>query len=199
MTSFETDSEALPRNAMATASGCVALCVAITGSLGSVYLSTGLGLKACPLCFYQRSFMMAAAVSLLVSLWLDGTRSIRSFFVALPFASAGLGVAIFHECLVLSGTLECPAAIFGWGDGPTQSLVVFSVLTALCLFGAFLNRLSSKRVGLASILAVTLIGFAVAWACIASAPPIPPPPTQPYDGAKQLFDICRPPFIKTSN
>lgn len=183
----------------ATACGWIALAVATMGSLGSVYLSIGLGLKACPLCFYQRSFMMAAAVSLLVSFWLDGVRSTRLCIVALPFAVAGLGVAMFHEYLVLSGKLECPPALFGWGDGPLQSLAVFSLLTAVCLVGAFFYRHSSARQGIPSILAATFLGVGVAWACIASAPSLPSTPAQPYDPVRQPFDMCRPPFVKASN
>lgn len=171
-----------------------ALGVGLLGSAGSVYLSTGLGLKACPLCFYQRSFMMAAAVSLATSLWLDGLRSPRACLVTLPFAWAGLGVAGFHEYLVLSGKLECPPALFGWGDGPIQSLAVFAVLTAICLAGAWGSRRTAARQGLPTILCAALVGLGLAWACIASAPPLPPRPAQPYVPAKQPFDMCRPPF-----
>ncbi|MCA9013213.1 MAG: disulfide bond formation protein B [Planctomycetaceae bacterium] len=195
----DTNSITSSRRSFATATGWIALGVATMGSVGSVYLSIGLGLKACPLCFYQRSFMMAAAISLLVSFWLDGVRSFRLCLVALPFAAAGLGVAMFHEYLVLSGKLECPPAVFGWGDGPIQSLAAFSVLTAVCLMGAFLNRHSSERQGLPSIIASILVGVGVAWACIASAPSLPPTPAQPYDAVKQPFDMCRPPFVKASN
>lgn len=173
--------------------GVLTLGVALLGSIGSVYLSIGLGLKACPLCFYQRSFMIAATVSLASALWLDGFRKPRACLVALPFAWAGLGVAAFHEYLVLSGKLECPPALFGWGDGPTQSLAVFTMLTALCLAGAWASR-RTPRQGLPAIIGAAFIGAGVAWACIASAPPLPPRPAQPYDPAKQPFDMCRPPF-----
>lgn len=192
------DTESPSRSGLATFSGLLAFGLAMIGSLGSVYLSIGLGLKACPLCFYQRSFMMAAAVSLLMSFWLDGVRSTRSCFVALPFAWAGLGVAAFHEYLVLNGKLECPPALFGWGDGPAQSLAVFCVLTAVCLSGAIANRCNSAKQGIPSILVAILVGVGVAWSCIASAPPLPPTPIQPYDSSKQPFDMCRPPFVKPS-
>src|SRR5258706_8700753 len=33
--------------------------IALIGVVGSLYLSLGLELKACPLCFYQRAFIMA--------------------------------------------------------------------------------------------------------------------------------------------
>ena len=36
------------------------LILSCVASAGSLYLSIGLGLKACPLCFYQRSFAIAA-------------------------------------------------------------------------------------------------------------------------------------------
>lgn len=192
------DTENTSRSTFATISGVLAFGVAMVGSVGSVWLSIGLGLKACPLCFYQRSFMMAVAVNLLMSLWLDGVRSTRSCFVAMPFAWAGLAVAAFHEYLVLTGKLECPPAMFGWGDGPAQSLGVFCVLTAVCLAGAFTNRGNSSMQGLPSILVASFIGVGMAWACIASAPPLPPTPAQPYDSSKQPFDMCRPPFVTPS-
>ncbi len=198
MMSSDNDTKIPAHSAFVAGTGLLAFGVAMLGSLGSVYLSIGLGLKACPLCFYQRSFMMAAAVSLLMSFWLDGVRSTRSCFVALPFAWAGLGVAAFHEYLVLSGKLECPPALFGWGDGPAQSLAVFCGLTALCLAGAFANCRTSARQGLPSILVAILVGVGVAWACVASAPPLPPTPAQPYDSSRQPFDMCRPPFVQRS-
>lgn len=198
MMNSDSDTKNPSCSAFSSISGLLAFGVAIVGSLGSVYLSIGLGLKACPLCFYQRSFMMAAAVSLFMSFRLDGIRSTRACFVALPFASAGLGVAVFHEYLVLFSRLECPAALFGWGDGPAQSLAVFCVLTAVCLVGVFANCCNAARQGLSSILGAILVGVGVAWACIASAPPLPPTPILPYDLSKQPFDMCRPPFVKSS-
>lgn len=199
MTNSDNDTKNPSDTTFATVSGLIALGMATMGSVGSVYLSIGLGLKACPLCFYQRSLMIVTAVSLLTSFWLDGVRSTRLCFVALPFAWAGLGVAMFHEYLVLSGKLECPPALFGWGDGPIQSLAVFCVLTGVCLVGAFVNRRSSARQGLPSIMVAILVGGGVAWACIASAPSLPPTPAQPYDVLMQPFDTCRPPFVKASN
>jgi disulfide bond formation protein DsbB len=170
------------------------LVVAVLGAAGSVYLSVGLGLKACPLCFYQRSFVIAAALVLALSLWLDALGSARACVVALPLASAGLGVAIFHEYLVAIGKLECPPALLGWGDGPIQSLSVFTVLTAGCFVGTWSARRAEGRGALLIILAAVLLGLGAAWACIASAPPLPPSPTQPYDPVRQPFDMCRPPF-----
>jgi hypothetical protein len=36
----------------------------------------------------------------------------------LPLAVAGLGVALFHEYLELTGKLECPSGVMGVGTAP---------------------------------------------------------------------------------
>lgn len=172
----------------------LALALAIVAAGGSVYLSVRLGLKACPLCFYQRSFAIGAVLVLVMMLWLDGLRSSRAVLVTLPLAVSGLGIAAFHVYLVLTGKLECPPALFGWGDGPQQSLVVFSALTLVCLGGAISARKVESRGALVRMAAAVLLGAGAAWASIASAPPLPPTPKQPYDAIKQPFDMCRPPF-----
>ena len=46
----------------------LALLVALVASIGSVYLSVGMDLKACPLCFYQRSFAFGLTALLAVGL-----------------------------------------------------------------------------------------------------------------------------------
>ena len=171
-----------------------ALALVAVAAGGSLYLSLGLGLKACPLCFYQRSFALAAVLVLAMQLGLEGLRSTYACLVSLPLAASGLGVAAFHVYLVQTGKLECPPALFGWGDGPLQSLAVFAALTSVCLAGAWTTRRAARRGGLLAAVAAVLIGAGAAWACIASAPPLPPAPTQPYDAAKQPFDMCRPPF-----
>lgn len=168
------------------------LAAAATG--GSLYLSLGLGLKACPLCFYQRSFAIAAVLVLGMLLWLDGIRSSRACLVDLPLAVSGLGVAAFHVYLVQTGKLECPPALFGWGDGPLQSLAMFAALSLACLAGAWSSRYAQRGGGMLAVVAAMLLGAGAAWACVASAPPLPPTPKQPYDTVKQPFDTCRPPF-----
>lgn len=170
------------------------LALAAVAAGGSVYLSLGLGLKACPLCFYQRSFAIAAVLVLAMLLWLDGLRSSRACLVALPLSACGLGVAVFHVYLVQVGKLECPPALFRWGDGPMQSLAIFAALTMVSFAGAWSVRLSEQRGGFPVIMSAVLIGVGASWACIASAPSLPPTPVQPYDPAKQPFDMCRPPF-----
>src|SRR5437588_24591 len=73
-----------------------ALAVAVLGTVGSLLLSLGLGLKACPLCFYQRTFMMSVMAVLGMGLVLGSERPGRLCLLALPLAVAGLGVAMFH-------------------------------------------------------------------------------------------------------
>ena len=67
-----------------------ALVLAIAGTIGSLFLSLFMGLKACPLCFYQRTFIMAAAV-LAISLIVDRGRAATRCLLILPLAIGGLG------------------------------------------------------------------------------------------------------------
>ncbi len=165
-----------------------ALVLAIAGTLGSLFLSLGMGLKACPLCFYQRTFIMAAAAVLLIGLAVDRTRPALFCLLSLPLALAGLGVATFHEYLVITDVLECPKALLGLGTAPAQSLAVFSALTVSVLAGAW----SGERKGAFGLAIV--VGVVMAWASIASSPPLPPVPKTPYDPVKQPLDMCRPVF-----
>jgi len=162
-------------------------CIAVAGSL---YLSLGMKLKACPLCFYQRSFAMGTAAVLLIGM-LAG-RSHRGVLLPLvvPMVIGGLGVAIFHVCLEFGGKLECPSGVWGLGSAPMQSLAIYIVLTLAVAEGIQQSRRLGERVGLISLLGVVL-GVLLAWGSIASVPPMPPTPTKAYDSPP---DICRPPY-----
>src|SRR5436190_1735483 len=98
-----------------------ALLVALAGLAGSLFLSLGMNLKACPLCFYQRTFAMSVVAVLGMGLFTGG-RSGRLGLLTLPLAVAGLGVAVFHVYLETAGKLECPQGLLGWGSAPRQSL-----------------------------------------------------------------------------
>ncbi|MGE5192026.1 MAG: disulfide bond formation protein B [Deltaproteobacteria bacterium] len=163
-----------------------ALIVAQAGTAGSLFLSVGMGPKACPLCFYQRTFIMAAAAVLGVGLLADRGRAALFCLLCLPLALAGLGVAGFHEYLVVTGVLECPKALFGFGTAPAQSLGVFAALTVAVAAGA------ERRARV--IAAAIVVGGPMAWSSIASSPPLPPAPKAPYDVEKQPLDMCRPVF-----
>jgi disulfide bond formation protein DsbB len=154
-------------------------------------LSVGMGLKACPLCFYQRTFVMGVVAVLGIGV-LTGQRHRGVLnLLALPLTVAGVGVAVFHEYLELTGKLECPAGVLGIGTSPQQSLAALTVLLVLVVVGV----VRSGNVGDFHLLAAgaaVVLGLLLAWAAVVSAPPMPPPPTKAYETP---LDICRPPFL----
>jgi disulfide bond formation protein DsbB len=170
------------------------LLVAAAGTAGSLWLSLGMGLKACPLCFYQRSFVMAVLATLVVGLVVDRARSGLLCLLSVAPACAGLGVAAFHVYLELAEVLECPRALLGLGSAPMQSFAMFVVLVLTTASGAWSGR-STTRPGsvalLGALLGAALLGGALALACVRSAPPLPPAPTAAYDPVKQPLDTCR--------
>src|SRR5262249_24775068 len=127
------DSRAAPRVAWTWA----ALAVAVVATAGSLYLSMGMGLKACPVCFYQRAFVMGVVGVLVMGLVTGAEWGAALLGLsALPLAVGGLGVAGFHVYLEGAGKLECPRGLFGLGTAPEQSLAALALLTAVLLAGA---------------------------------------------------------------
>src|SRR5262245_9773959 len=130
------------------------LVVALGALGGSLWLSVGMSLKACPLCFYQRSFVMGVVAVLGVGL-LTGKRHWGVLnLLALPLAVAGFGVALFHEYLELTGKLECPGGVLGIGSAPQQSLAALTVLLALVVLGVVRGRNAGECPAAASVVAV---------------------------------------------
>ena len=162
--------------------------LAVCGVAGSLWLSLGMNLKACPLCLYQRAFMASAAAVLVLGLLTEIRKSRILPLLALPATFAGLGVAVFHEYLELTGKLECPAGLFGIGSAPQQSVAVFLILAAALLIPFMRpgNGVKPWQVAVAAVL-----GVMIALGTIKSAPPMPAAPTKPYD---QPLEICRPPY-----
>src|SRR5687768_16001288 len=151
-----------------------ALGVAFLTLLGSLYLSMGMGLNACPLCFYQRTFIMSVIAVIGGGKFLRlavpaGTLSL----LALPLALGGLGVALVHTNLVRTEVLACPNGIFGLGPAPYQSLAAFIIVTALLIAGAVKSGISPVQSGPRS---VVMLGIGVAFTALAllSSPPAPP-------------------------
>ncbi len=163
----------------------VAALLAIAASAGSVWLSAGLKLKACPLCFYQRSFAMAAAGILTIGLLARSAPRGLLCVLALTPAVTGFGIAAFHVWLELSGRLECPAGLFGLGSAPQQSAAMLGLLMMTVAAGAWRSRMPGAAVS------AVAAGLVFAWASIISAPPLPPAPAKAYDTP---LDMCRPPF-----
>lgn len=170
----------------------VALFLALLATGGSLFLSLVLGLQACPLCFYQRSFAMSVFAVLLIGLSTKQTPPALLSLLAFPLAVAGLGVAIFHEYLVWTGVLECPKGIFGLGTAPAQSLVLFALLAPVLAIGA-ISKTPERNRRIAGTTGAGALGLVLAWSSIASSPPLPSAPTAPYDPVKQPLDMCRPP------
>lgn len=163
-----------------------ALAIASIALAGSLWLSLVMELKACPLCFYQRSFVMGVVAILGIgSLCAARHRRILPV-LALPLAVAAFSTAVFHVRLELTGILECPAGIFGIGTAPGQSAAITGLLTVVLALGAF----RSGERALAS-LAGGVLGVMLSWAAIASAPPAPAPPAAPHAAP---LETCRPPY-----
>ena len=166
----------------------VALAVAAVGAVGSLWLSMGMGLKACPLCLYQRAFILATVGVLTVGLFAESRHTGLVNALALPAATGGFGVAAFHEYLELTGKLECPAGVLGWGTAPQQSLVVFGVLVMVLLIPLlWRHRTSSPALAALGL----VLGLLFALGTVQSAPPMPAPPDSPYE---HPLDMCRPPY-----
>lgn len=169
----------------------LALAVSLIALIGSLYLSMGLNLKACPLCLYERTFMMGLVGVLTIGVIRPRDAS-PGFLVllALPLAIGGLGVAAFHVFLELTSVLECPAGLLGIGTAPQQSLAAYVIISVL--IGCALTRCSKGTGSIVAGLGAVVLGVLFAGACIKSAPPLPPTPSEPY--AKPM-DGCRPIFV----
>lgn len=165
----------------------------LLGTAGSLYLSVGMKLRACPLCFYQRSFVMAVFTVYLMAAWAGIQPSATWATLAWPLGVAGMGVAAFHEWLVLKRVLECPKGVGGLGSAPLQSLLMFLVLVILLAVHALAGATDGAwfSLGLGFVVGLVLAGTSI-W----SSPPLPPVPTQAY--AEPLV-ICRPPYVPANS
>jgi disulfide bond formation protein DsbB len=172
-----------------------ALMVALVGVAGSLWLSIRMELLACPLCFYQRSFMMAVAAVMAVGLLAKVRTAGLLSILSLPLALAGLLVACFHVNLERTGVLECPAGVLDWGTAPSQSLSVYLILAVvLCV-----DLLSSRAlwVSLVPAAGAVVLGVLMAIGCLKSNPPLPDPPKSAYPTDLKI-KTCRPPFVAPS-
>jgi disulfide bond formation protein DsbB len=172
-----------------------ALLVAAAGTAGSLYvsLSPSMQLVACPLCFYQRTFMMSVVAVLAVGLATGQSR--RLTLLALPLAVGGLGVAILHVSLEVRDILECPTGIFGLGSVPQQSLAAFAIIFVLLIIDAWQGA-SAGQLPWAGWPAAIAVGVLLAVASTIANPPLPAAPKQPYPDAAPK--ICRPPYHASS-
>lgn len=166
------------------------LLVALVALTGSLWLSIGMGLKACPLCFYQRTFVMGVVAVLGIGVLTGERHRAVLNLLALPLVVAGFGVAAFHVFLEVTDKLECPSGVMGIGTAPQQSLAVLTVLLAVVLVGVVWSR--NPGVSFWPPLAgAVVLGLLLAWGSVKSSPPMPPTPTKAYETP---LDMCRPPF-----
>ncbi len=163
------------------------LVIAVLALIGSLWLSVGMGLKACPLCLYQRTFVMGVVAVLGIGVMTGPSHRGVLNLLALPLAVAGFGVALFHVFLELTGKLECPNGLMSIGTAPQQSLAVQAVLLIFVFVGVARSNGCCKPTSVGAV----FLGLFLAGSAIISAPPMPPVPTKAYD---KPLDICRPPF-----
>jgi Disulfide bond formation protein DsbB len=160
----------------------LALFVSVVGVVGSLYLSLGMELKACPLCFYQRAFIMAAAAILGFGMFMRDIPRGALTPLALASAAAGGSVAVWHTYLVANGTLECPIGATRFLLAPHESLVVFALLVAILLVDLFQHR-RYVMLGLGAL----LIGYVFASTSIRATPAkMTEPAPAPLDGCRKL-------------
>jgi disulfide bond formation protein DsbB len=152
-----------------------------------------MNLKACPLCFYERTFALSTFGVLVIGLCTKAWRSGALGLLALPLAMGGLGVAVFRVYLEWKGTLECPGGIGNVGSAPKQSLAILSVLVILLGLDSLRNRVAGQF-GLPTWIGSIVLGLLFAFCAVASSPPLLKPPDEPYNAEKQPLDTCRPPY-----
>jgi hypothetical protein len=153
----------------------LALVLSAGAMAGTLYLSIGMGLKACPLCIYERTFVFGVLGVLLVGLGCDARPGLLSM-LALPMAAGALTVSLFHVYLELNGTLECPRGILGVGSAPQQGFAVIVVLFLMLLLDASGVGAGGQGLRLPLPVGSVVLGALLGVACIKSAPPAAPAP-----------------------
>ncbi|MFQ3650355.1 MAG: disulfide bond formation protein B [Gemmataceae bacterium] len=165
----------------------LALAVALGTSVGSVVLSLGLQLAACPLCYYQRSFAFASLGVLGVGLITGMQQHICLAGLVLPLALTGLLLAGYHASLEARGKMECPLGLTQTLTAPQESVLAFVVLSGLlvtCTLSEDKPGGGWVAIALAALLAVVLAVSSVA----SVAMPAPPKP-ETYQSPPKT---CRP-------
>lgn len=173
----------VPKSAETSIRIWLALLAASAASAGSVWLSLGLELKACPLCLYQRACIFCTAAVLAIGVVSRKQEASAIGAIALAPAAAALGIGLYHVYLERTGALECPPGIANIGTAPQQAVAAEAIVALLMLIAAMPRWF-------AGFTAIAL-GAAMAMFMIRTAPP-PVIPIVPYEGK---FDVCRPPYV----
>ncbi|UPT63401.1 MAG: disulfide bond formation protein B [Hyphomonadaceae bacterium JAD_PAG50586_4] len=117
--------------------------VALSATLGALFIGEVMGQTPCLLCWYQRIFMFPLALILLIACVKEDAEIWR---YALPLALLGFGFALYHSLLyggiIAEPIVQCGAgpscssasmSLFGWLPIPFLSLIAFSA-TSILLF-----------------------------------------------------------------
>jgi disulfide bond formation protein DsbB len=126
--------------------------IAVLSTLTSLFFGEVMKLPPCTLCWYQRICMFPLTIVIAVGIVL---RDRALFFYALPFAVAGLGLAIYHNLLyygVISESLSpctqgvsCRTRQIEWlGFITIPSMALFAFLSIL--ISLFVHRRRQRRV-----------------------------------------------------
>lgn len=139
-----------PRRALADPRPALALATLVAGvaTAGSLYLSLGLGLVPCELCWYQRILMYPLVVVLGVAA-AERRPGVRR--TALPLSVTGAGIAAYHSYLQVASVScgfagDCAAVL--WRAPvvgltvPNLSLAAFLLVTGLVAAPAVAARRS---------------------------------------------------------
>ena len=99
--------------------------IALSASLGAIFIGEVMGQTPCLLCWYQRAFMFPLALVLAVAAF----RTDRSAWVyAIPLSGAGLLIALYHVLLYYG---FIPEAVVPCVKGPSctdAKMTIFDVL-----------------------------------------------------------------------
>jgi hypothetical protein len=161
-----------------------ALLAALVAALGSIWLSLGMELKPCPLCYYQRACIFCVVAVLMIGMVAQERSAGLVALMGLGPAAAAVGLGAFHNYLEYTHKLECPAGIANIGTAPQQALVAEGVVLLILLL-ASIPRFFTALISL-------ILGVVLGALMIFTTPP-PDAPTKPYDGPPK---VCRPPYVE---
>jgi Disulfide bond formation protein DsbB len=162
-----------------------ALFFAVVGVLGSLHLSLAEPqLKACPLCFYQRAFIMSVAAILALGMFLPSVPTAAQTVLALAPALAGAAIAVWHVWLEYAGVLECPLGRSDILTAPQESVLIYILVVAM-LVGDLFHQKKYVMQGVGAV----LVGVVFSITCIKGVPETPER-TTPY-GENEKLDGCR--------
>lgn len=105
--------------------------VSTVATVWSLFLSFGLGLVPCELCWYQRILMYPLSLVLAVAAW---ERRVTVYRVALPLSVFGTAIAAYHSYLQRTTAVcdfagECAAIVYTVGPLSTPNLALLTFVS----------------------------------------------------------------------